>query len=126
MAAGRDNRAIADELTLSVRTVERHLQTVYRKLDLTGSAQRTAAALGLRRGAMRVGRHGGRLSAGTYVSAPIRGPAGTRTVGHVIAPAGALTALPRTEASTDIGVTHQHDTKHVSPTKEMHHDRTDS
>ncbi len=44
VAAGQDNRQIADALTLSVRTVERHLQTVYRKLDLTGSAQRTAAA----------------------------------------------------------------------------------
>lgn len=44
VAAGLDNREIADELVLSVRTVERHLQTVYRKLDLTGSAQRTAAA----------------------------------------------------------------------------------
>jgi DNA-binding CsgD family transcriptional regulator len=44
VAAGRDNREIAEQLTLSVRTVERHLQTIYRKLDLTGSAQRTAAA----------------------------------------------------------------------------------
>jgi pimeloyl-ACP methyl ester carboxylesterase/DNA-binding CsgD family transcriptional regulator len=44
VAAGHDNREIADHLVLSVRTVERHLQTVYRKLDLTGSAQRTAAA----------------------------------------------------------------------------------
>jgi pimeloyl-ACP methyl ester carboxylesterase/DNA-binding CsgD family transcriptional regulator len=44
VAAGRDNREIATELTLSIRTVERHLQTIYRKLDLTGSAQRTAAA----------------------------------------------------------------------------------
>jgi DNA-binding CsgD family transcriptional regulator len=44
VAAGHDNREIADRLVLSVRTVERHLQTVYRKLDLTGSAQRTAAA----------------------------------------------------------------------------------
>jgi DNA-binding NarL/FixJ family response regulator len=43
VAAGRDNREIANELTLSIRTVERHLQTIYRKLDLTGSAQRTAA-----------------------------------------------------------------------------------
>ncbi len=44
VAAGRDNREIADQLVLSVRTVERHLQTVYRKLGLSGSAQRTAAA----------------------------------------------------------------------------------
>jgi pimeloyl-ACP methyl ester carboxylesterase/DNA-binding CsgD family transcriptional regulator len=44
VADGLDNREIAEALTLSVRTVERHLQTIYRKLDLTGSAQRTAAA----------------------------------------------------------------------------------
>jgi pimeloyl-ACP methyl ester carboxylesterase/DNA-binding CsgD family transcriptional regulator len=44
VAAGLDNSGIAATLTLSVRTVERHLQTIYRKLDLTGSAQRTAAA----------------------------------------------------------------------------------
>jgi pimeloyl-ACP methyl ester carboxylesterase/DNA-binding CsgD family transcriptional regulator len=43
VAAGRENREIAEALTLSVRTVERHLQTVYRKLGLTGSAQRAAA-----------------------------------------------------------------------------------
>ena len=44
VAAGQDNREIASTLTLSVRTVERHLQTIYRKLDLAGSAPRTAAA----------------------------------------------------------------------------------
>ncbi len=44
VAAGRDNREIAEQLVLSIRTVERHLQTIYRKLELTGSAQRTAAA----------------------------------------------------------------------------------
>lgn len=33
-AAGRGNREIADQLTLSVRTVENHLQQVYRKLGL--------------------------------------------------------------------------------------------
>ena len=44
VAAGQDNREIAAGLTLSIRTVERHLQTIYRKLGLNGSAQRTAAA----------------------------------------------------------------------------------
>ena len=55
VAAGRDNPEIAEQLTLSVRTVERHLQTIYRKLGLTGSAQRTAAAaLAARRRRLRV------------------------------------------------------------------------
>ena len=44
VAVGRDNTVIAQQLCLSVRTVERHLQTIYRKLDLSGSSQRTAAA----------------------------------------------------------------------------------
>ena len=48
VAEGKDNRAIATDLTLSMRTVERHLQTIYRKLGLVGSAQRTAAAALLR------------------------------------------------------------------------------
>jgi len=42
-ADGLDNDAIAAHLTLSVRTVERHLQNVYGKLDLTGRNARTAA-----------------------------------------------------------------------------------
>jgi pimeloyl-ACP methyl ester carboxylesterase/DNA-binding CsgD family transcriptional regulator len=50
VADGRDNSEIAEALSLSVRTVERHIQTIYRKLGLTGSAQRTAAAA-LARGA---------------------------------------------------------------------------
>jgi pimeloyl-ACP methyl ester carboxylesterase/DNA-binding CsgD family transcriptional regulator len=42
-AQGRDNDAIASELVLSVRTVERHLQNAYAKLGLQGRTARTAA-----------------------------------------------------------------------------------
>jgi pimeloyl-ACP methyl ester carboxylesterase/DNA-binding CsgD family transcriptional regulator len=42
-AEGRDNDAIAAELVLSVRTVERHLQNAYAKLVLQGRTARTAA-----------------------------------------------------------------------------------
>jgi DNA-binding NarL/FixJ family response regulator len=42
-ARGHDNAEIAAELTLSVRTVERHLQNVYDKLDLHGKSARTGA-----------------------------------------------------------------------------------
>jgi len=42
-AEGRDNEAIAAELVLSVRTVERHLQNAYGKLGLQGRTARTAA-----------------------------------------------------------------------------------
>jgi pimeloyl-ACP methyl ester carboxylesterase/DNA-binding CsgD family transcriptional regulator len=42
-AHGLDNDAIARELTISVRTVERHLHNVYAKLDLHGKSARTAA-----------------------------------------------------------------------------------
>jgi pimeloyl-ACP methyl ester carboxylesterase/DNA-binding CsgD family transcriptional regulator len=42
-AGGADNAAIAAELTLSVRTVERHFQNIYDKLGLRGKSARTGA-----------------------------------------------------------------------------------
>ena len=42
-AEGEDNDAIAERLTLSVRTIERHLHNVYTKLDLHGKSARAAA-----------------------------------------------------------------------------------
>jgi DNA-binding NarL/FixJ family response regulator len=40
IAAGKSNREIADELTLSVKTVARHLENIFAKL---GVSSRTAA-----------------------------------------------------------------------------------
>jgi DNA-binding NarL/FixJ family response regulator len=42
-AQGQDNAAIAESLTLSVRTVERHLHNTYQKLGIQGKSARTAA-----------------------------------------------------------------------------------
>ena len=42
-ADGRTNHEIADALTLSVRTVERHLSNIYAKLGVDGRAARAAA-----------------------------------------------------------------------------------
>jgi DNA-binding NarL/FixJ family response regulator len=44
VAAGMTNAAIAERLSLSVRTVERHLSNVYAKLRVSGKAGRAAAA----------------------------------------------------------------------------------
>jgi pimeloyl-ACP methyl ester carboxylesterase/DNA-binding CsgD family transcriptional regulator len=45
VADGLTNEVIADRLFLSVRTVERHLSTIYAKLRLSGKAARAAAAV---------------------------------------------------------------------------------
>jgi DNA-binding CsgD family transcriptional regulator len=45
LAAGRSNREIGDALYLSVRTVERHIGNLYRKIDAHNRAEATAWAL---------------------------------------------------------------------------------
>ena len=42
---GKDNIRIADELFLSVRTVERHISNIYLKLGISGKSARTAAVM---------------------------------------------------------------------------------
>ena len=44
IAAGRTNQEIADDLVLSVRTVERHISTIYEKLGVHGRSARASAA----------------------------------------------------------------------------------
>ncbi len=48
LAQGRSNRAIADALVLSVRTIDRHVDNLYRKLDVRGRG--VAAAFAARHG----------------------------------------------------------------------------
>jgi DNA-binding NarL/FixJ family response regulator len=45
LAAGKSNRAIGTELYLSVRTVERHIANLYRKIDARNRADATAWAI---------------------------------------------------------------------------------
>lgn len=45
IAGGRSNQQIADELVLSVRTVERHITNIYAKIGARGKADATAYAL---------------------------------------------------------------------------------
>jgi DNA-binding NarL/FixJ family response regulator len=45
IAAGRNNREIAEELVLSVRTVERHITNIYGKINARGKADATAYAM---------------------------------------------------------------------------------
>jgi DNA-binding NarL/FixJ family response regulator len=44
IAGGRSNDEIARQLFLSVRTVERHISTIYQKIGVSGKAARAAAA----------------------------------------------------------------------------------
>ena len=44
IAAGKTNQEIARDLVLSIRTVERHISTIYEKLGLQGRAARASAA----------------------------------------------------------------------------------
>jgi DNA-binding CsgD family transcriptional regulator len=44
IAAGESNRAIAERLSLSVRTVERHIENLYRKIGARSKAEATAYA----------------------------------------------------------------------------------
>jgi predicted ATPase/DNA-binding CsgD family transcriptional regulator len=43
IAAGKSNQEIANELTLSVRTVERHISNIYEKIGIYGNTARAAA-----------------------------------------------------------------------------------
>ncbi|MBF6592406.1 MAG: hypothetical protein IVW57_17995, partial [Ktedonobacterales bacterium] len=45
IAAGRSNREMADALSISARTVERHIENAYRKIDAHSKADATAYAM---------------------------------------------------------------------------------
>jgi DNA-binding NarL/FixJ family response regulator len=44
LASGKTNRAIADRLTISEKTVARHVSNIFIKLDLSSRAAATAYA----------------------------------------------------------------------------------
>jgi DNA-binding NarL/FixJ family response regulator len=44
VATGKSNRAIADELVISDKTVARHISNIFTKLDLTSRSAATAYA----------------------------------------------------------------------------------
>jgi DNA-binding NarL/FixJ family response regulator len=51
IAQGLRNRQIAERLTISIRTVERHIENIYNRLGCTGKAGRTiATAYAIRHG----------------------------------------------------------------------------
>jgi DNA-binding NarL/FixJ family response regulator len=51
VAAGMSNQEIAAELDLSIRTVERHISTIYEKIGASGKVARaTATAYAFKRG----------------------------------------------------------------------------
>jgi DNA-binding NarL/FixJ family response regulator len=45
IAEGLTNRLIAEQLTLSVRTIERHIANIYDRLGCTGKAGRVIATV---------------------------------------------------------------------------------
>jgi len=45
IAAGRTNQEITQALVLSIRTVERHIETIYAKIGVRGKSARAAAAV---------------------------------------------------------------------------------
>ena len=46
IAVGKSSRDVAEELVLSIRTVERHITNIYGKINARGRADAAAYALG--------------------------------------------------------------------------------
>ena len=46
IAVGKSSRDVAEDLVLSIRTVERHITNIYGKINARGRADATAYALG--------------------------------------------------------------------------------